>query len=285
MTYQQVYLHGKERLAQAGTESPAFETMCLFEEVFGLNRQTLAVHGQENAPNREIVEFNEMIRQRCDGQPLQYIIGHWPFLDLDLLMGEGVLIAREDTEVLVRTAAEKLSMKDTLHILDLCAGTGAVGLGTASLLKKAQVQCVEWYPVPCSYLEKNIERSGLGERVRAVRADVREKPDPGLFQEVDAILTNPPYIESGDLPSLQQEVQREPDEALDGGSDGLQFYRLIAENWLQLLRTGGLFAAEIGEGQAQDVTEILASAGIRDIGYRQDFNGITRVVFGTMSAK
>lgn len=281
MTFSQVYLNGKERLTQAGIESPAFDAICLFESSFGLNRQALAIHGEETAPNDAIVTFNEQIRQRCARRPLQYILGQWPFLDLTLEVGEGVLIPREDTEVLVRTADELLRGRGRSEILDLCAGSGAVGLGIASLLPDAEVTCVEFSDTAFSFLERNIRRSSELATAKAVRADVLQKPDLTVFRPVDAILSNPPYVVSEEIDMLQEEVRKEPREALDGGPDGLLFYRAIASHWTVLLKPGGLIALEVGEGQAKEVAALLESAGMENIGFRQDFNGIDRVVFGT----
>ena len=281
MTFSQVYLNGKERLTQAGIESPAFDAICLFESSFGLNRQALAIHGEETAPNDAIVTFNEQIRQRCARRPLQYILGQWPFLDLTLEVGEGVLIPREDTEVLVRTADELLRGRGRSEILDLCAGSGAVGLGIASLLPDAEVTCVEFSDTAFSFLERNIRRNSELATAKAVRADVLQKPDLTVFRPVDAILSNPPYVVSEEIDMLQEEVRKEPREALDGGPDGLLFYRAIASHWTVLLKPGGLIALEVGEGQAKEVAALLESAGVENIGFRQDFNGIDRVVFGT----
>ncbi|MDD5952744.1 MAG: peptide chain release factor N(5)-glutamine methyltransferase [Oscillospiraceae bacterium] len=281
MTYSQVYLNGKACLQKAGIESPAFEAMCLFEAVFQMNRQLLAVKGEDDAPNGDIVTFNEMIQQRCGKRPLQYILGKWPFLDLMLEMGEGVLIAREDTEVLVRTADEHLRGRHRPQVLDLCAGTGAVGLGLASLMKDVAVTCVEYYDTAFRYLERNVAANGLESQVSLVRADVLAGPAPGAFQMVDGILSNPPYVKTAELETLQAEVQKEPKEALDGGEDGLTFYRAIAGLWLPLLKPGGLVALEVGEGQSRQVGRLLEEAGIQQVRYANDFGGIERVVFGT----
>lgn len=281
MTYSQVYLNGRDRLTQAGIESPAFDAMCIFEAVFDMNRQALVIKGDQDAANSDIVTFNTMIQQRCARRPLQYILGKWPFMELMLEMGEGVLAAREDTEVLVRTADENLRGRSQVKVLDLCAGTGAVGLGLSSLMPKADVTCVEFYDKAMEYLRRNIEGNKDIAKAKAVRANVLEKPDPELFQPVDAILSNPPYIISEEIATLQAEVQQEPREALDGGEDGLVFYRAIAELWIPLLKPGGLIAVEVGEGQSRDVGELFAAAGIERIRYAQDFSGIERVVYGT----
>lgn len=281
MTFSQVYLNGKECLSKAGVESPAFDAMCIFEAVFAMNRQAMVVHGSEDAPNSDIVTFNDMIQQRCGKRPLQYILGKWPFMGLTLEMGEGVLIAREDTEVLVRVADENLRGRGQLQVLDLCAGTGAVGLGLSSLMPNVTVTCVEFYDEALDYLKRNIERNREIATATAVQANVLEAPDLTVFQPVDVILSNPPYIVSEEIDTLQPEVQREPRQALDGGEDGLLFYRAIADHWLPLLKPGGLIAVEVGEGQSRTVGALFAAAGIEQIRYAQDFNGIERVVFGT----
>lgn len=284
MTYSQVYLNGKGCLAKAGIESPAFDAMCIFESVFGMNRQGLAVKGEEDAKNSDIVLFNERIQQRCAKRPLQYILGKWPFLGLTLEVGEGVLIPREDTEVLVRTADENLRGRSALTVLDLCAGSGAVGLGLSSLMPNVSVICVEKEEEALAYLKRNIAANAEQTSAVAIQADVLQPPNPDVFSRVDVILSNPPYILSQEIETLQPEVQKEPRQALDGGADGLLFYRAIADYWVPLLKPGGLIALEVGEGQANDVAKILEEAGITQIRFAQDFNGINRVVFGTAKA-
>lgn len=281
MTFSQVYLNGKECLSKAGVDSPAFDAMCIFEAVFHMNRQGMTIHGGEDAPNGDIVTFNDMIQQRCAKRPLQYILGKWPFMGLTLKMGEGVLIAREDTEVLVRVADENLRGRGPLQVLDLCAGTGAVGLGLSALMPNAAVTCVEFYDEALSYLKRNIEENADLATAKAIKANVLEAPDPAVFQPVDVILSNPPYIVSSEIDTLQTEVRQEPRQALDGGDDGLLFYRAIADHWLPLLKPGGLVAVEVGEGQSRQVGDLFAQAGIEQIRYAQDFSGIERVVFGT----
>ena len=280
MTLAQVYQNGKEYLRKAGVESPAFDAMCLFEAVFGYNRQGLLLHGDEPAPNDRIVVFNDSIHQRADKRPLQYIVGEWPFLSLTLKIGEGVLIPREDTELLVRTAEEMLRLREKAVALDLCAGTGAVGLGLASLLPQVEVTCVEFFDEALTYLKENLQRHPELASVNWMQADVLDPAVPEQFGMVDAIVSNPPYVTTGEMETLQEEVRREPSTALDGGEDGLRFYRALAENWVPILKKGGIFAVEIGEGQAEAVRELFTQAGLKNIRIAKDFGGIDRVVAG-----
>ena len=281
-TLQVIYLEGKQRLQKAGTESPAFDAICLFEHVFHMNRQDLMLHGNtKQATLEQETEFFSLIEQREKKRPLQYILGEWPFLDFHLKMGEGVLIAREDTTVLVETAAKLIQTKQAA-ILDLCAGTGAVGLGIASLLSTVNVTCVEKYAPAFAYLQQNIalcKEQGI-ENVVAVQGDILSESFASAFQDIDAIVSNPPYIETAVLPTLQEEVQKEPTTALDGGEDGLLFYRAIADIWIPKIKTGGIVAVEIGEGQETAVARLFADAGVEQIQFEKDSGNIIRVVAG-----
>jgi release factor glutamine methyltransferase len=279
MNIGEVYREGKRLLAQAGCDSPDFDAGCLFEKVFGLDRQQRIVQSYAEADVEKAERYLALARERAGGRPLQYILGEWPFLGMMLEVGEGVLIPREETELLVRTTAEMLKEKENPQIADLCAGTGAVALGLASLLPDARVKAVEKFPAAMRFLRRNIEKSGVS-RVEAVSLDVFDADSAEGFPALDAVVSNPPYVRRGEIPTLQREVQHEPREALDGGVDGLVFYRAIAEIWLPKLKPGGVAAVEIGEGQAGDVAKLFSGA-LEEIHVVRDFNGIERVVSGT----
>lgn len=280
MTVQQVYLQGKKILEEAANEAAAFDAFCLFSHMFGMDRTALAMHRDEPADAEKAQAYLNGIAQRAQGRPLQYILGEWSFMDFTLRVGEGVLIPREETELLVYTAAKELAGRPApLHIVDLCGGTGAVALGIASLLPNANLISVELEEAAWNYLQKNLANSKHN-KVRAKRLDVLAPESAALFQNLDAIVSNPPYIRSSELPVLQAEVQKEPAAALDGGTDGLLFYRAIAKNWISCLKPGGLLAVEIGEEQAQDISEIFERYGLTDIQVLKDFNGLDRVVYG-----
>jgi release factor glutamine methyltransferase len=144
---------------------------------------------------------------------------------------------------------------------------------------------VERYEQALSYLRKNIVRNELTDRVQALEGDVLQSPDKEEISMVDAILSNPPYIVSDEIPTLQPEVQQEPIEALDGGKDGMTFYRAIVKLWLPMLKPGGLLAVEVGEGQSRAVGDLFEKAGLEQVQYAQDFSGIERVVYGTAARK
>lgn len=276
-TRRQWLTQAARRLEQAGCEDAAFDARCLLEDFGGL--------GRGHAPDDTVLTpsqaaaLDTALAQREDGRPLQYILGEWDFLNLTLKVGEGVLIPRPDTEVLCETAARRLTGLPHPRVLDLCAGSGCVGLGTASLCPQTQVTAVELSPQALPYLQENVRRyPRLQVTVRQgdVLRDWEQYPGG-----VDGVLSNPPYIPTGDLPGLMREVQREPRMALDGREDGLLFYRVIAAHWCALLRPGGFCAVEVGFDQAPAVEQLFREAGLCEVESVADLAGIPRVVVGT----
>lgn len=279
MTLRSLYNEARRRLTAAGIDSPAFDAACLIELVFGVNRGDLLVRGQEEADAAGAEQFEALLRRREAREPLQYLLGAWEFMDMSLKTGPGVLCPREETELLCQTVAGYLKATPCRG-LDLCAGTGAVALGIARLCPKAEIQAVELSDQAAGYLRQNVETFGEG-RVQVMMGDVLSPEFAARFADgsLDFIASNPPYIASGELPGLQEEVQKEPALALDGGEDGLVFYRAIAKLWAPKLRPGGVLAVEIGEEQAKAVSALFAEAGIA-CRTEQDFNALDRVVHG-----
>ncbi len=280
MTLGEVYRRGKKILDDVQNESPAFDAGCLFEKAFGLDRQERILQSSREADAQKAQAYFSTVRERAAGRPLQYILGEWPFLDFTLKVGEGVLIPREETELLVRTAAEMLKNVQKPKIADLCSGTGAVALGLAELLPGAEVAAVEKYPQAMQFLHKNIEETRI-QGVTALKADVLSSAAAENFSSLDGIVSNPPYVCRKEISGLQEEVRQEPCEALDGGEDGLMFYRAIAKIWLPKLKPGGIAAVEIGEEQAQAVAELF-SEKLMNLRVLQDFSGFDRVVCGLL---
>lgn len=219
--------------------------------------------------------LDRMISRRTAGEPLQYILGEWEFYSLPFSVGPGVLIPRPDTEILVDKAIEFIGKRE-VTVADLCAGSGCIGIAVAANCKGASVTAVEKSDLAFPYLEENIKRNGVN--VTAVKGDITEES----FGEFDLILSNPPYIKSAVIESLSSEVRHEPHLALDGGEDGLFFYRAILENWLCRLKNGGMLAVEIGFDQADEVKALFMEAGLKNIGEKRDYGNNQRVIFGTL---
>lgn len=263
-------------LTAAGCEDAAFDARCLLEDLGGLPRGQMADDTPLTA--EQTAALTAALARRADGYPLQYILGAWEFLALTLTVGEGVLIPRPDTELLCEAAARRLQAVPNPRVLDLCAGSGCVGLGVASLKPDAQVTAVELSDAAWPYLTANIA-CYPAYAVTPVQADVLADYD-AFTGEYDAILSNPPYIPTAHLPALQREVHHEPTMALDGSPDGLLFYRAIAEHWCGKLRRGGFCAVEVGVDQAADVAALFAAAGLENTAILPDLAGIPRVVIG-----
>lgn len=262
------------RLTEAGCEDAAFDARCLLEDFGGLPRG----HAADETPltDAQTAALDAALAQRAEGRPLQYILGEWEFLTLALKVGEGVLIPRPDTELLCEVAAENLRGVSAPRVLDLCAGSGCVGLGVASLHPDALVTEVELSDAALPYLRENLLRYpdfAVTVRQADVLADYAAFDGP-----YDAILSNPPYIPTADLADLQREVQHEPKMALDGAEDGLLFYRTIAEHWCEKLTPNGFIAVEVGIGQAEDVAALFAAQGLENTAIYPDMAGIPRVV-------
>ncbi len=283
MTVSEAYRKTKDNLTKAGFEAPAFEALCLIEKVFGFNRLLLITKGEETIASEEkLTTLAELTEKRLNHEPLQYLLGKWSFMGIDLLVGEGVLIPRDDTEVVTSLCIDFLSGKENTAVADLCAGSGAISL---ALEKYAgcKVTAVELSEKAFSYLTQNIELNNSA--VNALNGDIFECHTSVANNSLDLIVSNPPYIKSGDLAGLQEEVHHEPQMALDGGESGLDFYRRIVPLWKTKLKPGGAIAFELGEGQYDEVSRILANNGFGGITESIDFGGVQRAIIGTLLPK
>ncbi|HNX14349.1 MAG TPA: peptide chain release factor N(5)-glutamine methyltransferase [Oscillospiraceae bacterium] len=254
-----------ETLRAAGVENAAAEARWLAERFFCCSAEELSVDFEVKNP----FKFLKAVQKRSAGEPLQYLLGTQDFMGLTIKVGRGVLIPRSETELLVRAGAKAVPRAKV--VWDLCAGSGCVGLGLRKLLPEAKVFFAEKYAAALKMLRENVSED---EYCRIIRADVRKNKLLNLPQP-DLILCNPPYIPSEDIPSLQREVQREPKCALDGGSDGLEFYRVLASLAKERLKAGGALCAELGIGQAEAAEEIFSEF---DTDSCKDAQGIIRVI-------
>nr|WP_294667224.1 peptide chain release factor N(5)-glutamine methyltransferase [uncultured Ruminococcus sp.] len=283
MTVGEAYRETKDILTEAGFEAPAFEALCLTEKVFGFNRLALITKGEEAVASEEkLAVLAELTEKRLNHEPLQYLIGKWSFMGIDLLVGEGVLVPRDDTEVVTSLCIDYLSCKESPNVIDLCAGSGAISLALEKYAN-CKVTAVELSDKAFSYLTQNIKLNNSA--VNALNGDIFECHKDIADNSLDLIVSNPPYIKTADIASLQKEVQHEPAMALDGGESGLDFYRRIVPLWKSKLKAGGALAFELGEGQYDEVSRILADNGFGGITESIDFGGIQRAIIGTLLQK
>ncbi|MBQ3550106.1 MAG: peptide chain release factor N(5)-glutamine methyltransferase [Clostridia bacterium] len=267
MTKEQLIAELTARLKNSGFESARFEATQIVNAVCGSYMLS-----QKVAP--ELVALAESKAElRLKHEPLQYILGEWEFYGLPFKVGPGVLIPRQDTETLVETALPLLKPSRN-RVFDLCAGSGCIGIALAKL-SGAKVTFFEKSDDALPYLEENIRLNGIEAEV--LHYDVLGAPPK---MKVDMIVSNPPYIKTAVVEGLETEVKCEPLMALDGGEDGLRFYRHIATAWKPCIELGGYLIFEIGFDQGEEVTEIMKNAGYRDVQCKKDLCGEDRVVIG-----
>lgn len=262
---------GERMLSGAGTENCSNESRWLLESVLGIGTAEYLLTKETGVSEKDAGCFLSKIRERASGRPLQYILGKWDFFGRSFYVGEGVLIPRPETEQLTELALGMLKDKNNPAVLDLCAGSGCIGLTIAKERPDARVVLVEKYGDALDYLIKNAEELGAS-NAQVTQGDIFdcESIPSGSF---DLIVSNPPYIPSSELPGLDREVGREPASALDGGEDGLRYYYAIKEISQRL---GGCpVIAECGEGQADSICAIFGNARACE-----DFNSIKRFVIG-----
>lgn len=282
-TYNDLYLDARRELRRAGVDQAQLEARELLAFAADKTREQLLRDLSLYASDHVVARFRELMGRRLAGEPVAYILGEWEFYGLTLDICRDVLIPRPDTETLVeRGLAFAKEQAQPVRALDLCAGSGCVGLALAANCPGSWVVLADWSEDALRVCRQNIRRCGLSMQASVARANALE-PAPALLQDFDLILCNPPYIRSGDIPELDGSVRDyEPHMALDGGEDGLDFYRAIAEKWKIALRSGGRLIFEIGWDQAPDVEYILAAQGYTDIQTFKDPGDHWRVVEGNV---
>ena len=222
----------------------------------------------------EAARLSALAERRAAREPLQYILGEWDFMDFTLKVGPGVLCPRADSEIVCESALALLQGRDRPVVYDLCAGTGCLGLGIARHSPGALVTCVEKSPEAWHYLTANTAQTG----VRTVQADVFTYYKTLPAEGADLIISNPPYLTGAEMRALMPETAQEPAMALDGGADGLDFYRLLTEKYRDAVRPGGWLVLEIGYAQGPAVLALGAACGWVNTSCRKDYGGNDRAV-------
>ena len=272
-----LYLKLRGILSEAEIEAPELEARLLIEGVTGMNRASQIANSNSEISGEIQEKLISMAQKRAEHLPLQYILGKWSFMGFELKVGEGVLIPRDDTEVLVGLCLDYLKNSNGKTALDLCAGSGAISVALDKLAN-ADVTAVELSDKAYNFLLENIK----GTNIKPHKGDIFECYRDFEAKSFDLIASNPPYIKTDEIETIQTEVGYEPKTALDGGADGLDFYRAIARRWTPLLKSGGAMAFELGEGQAEYVGGLMADHGYINIKTAKDLGGTDRAIIGIL---
>lgn len=281
--YNNLYLDARKQLKHAGIEAAQLEAREIVCAAAEKTREQFYRDLMLYASDPVEAKVKELVERRLRGEPVAYLVGEWEFYGLPLEVSPAVLIPRMDTEVLAEQAILLArAAGEGARVLDLCTGSGCVGLAVAANVPGCRVVLADMSEEAIRLCKRNIRRNDLSARVTCIHADAMQKPTAELW-DFDVIACNPPYIPSGDIEGLDPSVRDyEPRMALDGGADGLDFYRAIAQNWKSALCLGGSLLFEVGMGQDRDVAALLRRNGYQDVRNFPDTQGIQRVVCGTV---
>ena len=275
MNYTEAFLMGMQKLKEAQIGEAQLDARLLLEEVCGTDHNTLLCHGDREVSEAEEEKYRRALEQRAVHVPLQHLLGYQDFMGLRFQVNEYVLIPRQDTEILVEEAMRYLH--DGMRILDLCTGSGCILLSLLHYSNDCEGVGVDISQEALQIAAQNAELLGI--RADFLKSDLYEK----VTGKFDLLVSNPPYIERAIIPTLMEEVREyDPYIALDGGEDGLDFYRRIIGGAQDYLKRGGQILMEIGSGQAKAVSELLREAGFKEIDVCRDFAGLDRVVSGRL---
>lgn len=283
-TYRELYEEGRRILEQAGLPDAALDARFLLEEVCGTNLQTLLVFPEKKVTEEEVNQYRAFVQRRKDREPTAMILGEWDFMGLTFRLNKSTLIPEQDTEVLVETALEELKRRGSgeapLRILDLCTGSGCILLSLLHELRNAGGLGTDLSEEALEAARENAVRLGLQERAAFRQGDLWE---PVGDERFDLIVSNPPYVPTDVIPTLEPEVRcGEPYAALDGGEDGLVFYRRILKEAAGHLKPSGIIIVESGFDEAAQISALMQDQKLRGIRTVKDYGGLDRVVLGAL---
>ncbi len=279
MTWIEVCREAENILKTEYKNSYKYELYSILKYCLNMDKVDLIMKKTEKVDSKVQKKLFGIVKLRLKHVPLQYILGYWYFMDLKFKVGEGVLVPREDTEVLVNESLKYLKSVKSPKVIDLCSGSGCIAISLKKKLgEEAKIWAAEISDKAFSYLQENTHLNKCD--VNAINGDIFRISDDFEDGFFDAVISNPPYIRTGDLCSLQEEVKNEPELALNGGEDGLYFYKNICKMWVPKLKSGGILAFEVGIDQAQEVKSIMENCGINFVKIFRDINNIDRVITG-----
>lgn len=269
----------KEKLTEAGAESPAFDTSELISFVMG-TPYSPALDKEKELNEKDYETLLSLCKRRCEGEPLQYILGQWEFYGFPFKVGKGVLIPRDDTEVALRAGLPHLDKIKKPKILDLCAGSGTLAVTLKKLYPEAEVTAVELSEDAFYYLKENANLNSA--HINLINGDIFNVYKDFEDKHFDLIISNPPYLTTEELTGMQKELYFEPALALDGGEDGCDFYRKIIPLYTQKLKIGGQLIFELDGIEAEYTAELMKAENYGEIEIFDDLGGIHRAIKGTL---
>ena len=280
MTVSEALRLAEQRLREAGVPEPALDAERLLRHTLAWDRAAVITRGAVELPAGDEERFLMLVDQRAARRPLQHITGTQAFWRHDFLVTPDVLIPRPETEVLVEAALELMRGRDAPIVVDVGTGSGCVALSIAAERPDAVVHAVDISAAALAVAGENARRLGLRDRVEMHHGDLLE-PVARLRERVDLVVSNPPYVDPGEIPTLSPEVRgHEPPGALLASDPPYGIYRRLAAESCHMLRPGGHLLVEVGAGMAEAVAQVLRSAGLAGTETRPDLAGIARVVLG-----
>lgn len=271
---------GSKSLKKEDIDTYLLDAQLLLGMVLGKDKIYLITNRSKNVSIKDENEYLDLIEKRKKKMPIKYILGETEFMGLDFDVEEGVLIPRGDTEILVEELLSIIKEDDEIEVCDLCSGSGAIGISLAIYRKNIKVDEIDNFDIPEKVTKSNILKHALENRVKFIKSNLLENPIKE-GKKYDVIVSNPPYIKASEIDNLMDDVKLyEPHTALDGGNDGLVFYRKIVEQSKLTLKENGILAFEIGHDQGIDVRILMEEAGFSNVKLVKDLAGLDRVLLG-----
>lgn len=280
MTIKEILIKYSKELEEISS-TPRLDVETLLQKVLGVDRLYILLNLDRVLSNDEEQLFNKFIEERLNNRPIAYIVGNREFMGLDFYVQEGVLIPRPDTEILVEEVIELAKDKGKVNILDIGTGSGAITVSLAKYLENAKVTSVDISDIALEIGKRNAMENNVVDRIDFIKSDLFSALDKNV--KFDIIVSNPPYIKREVIETLDKQVKDfEPYNALEGGIDGLDFYRAITTQAKDFLKEGGILAYEVGHDQSEDVSKLMEIDGYTNIYTRKDLQQIDRVVIGNI---
>lgn len=267
MNVKEAYSYSVNFLQANNVDEADFKALTVVCYVAGIKNSEYYAHKDDFVIMKRLADCLWKLKT---GEPLQYVVGKWDFYESEFYVGKGVLIPRPETEELVELAVKHLKTISNPVVIDLCSGSGCIGISIARAVPNSKVYCIEKSNDAFKYLEKNAKNI---DNVILINDDIFNSID---IENADLIISNPPYIKTEVLDSLQDEVKKEPKLALDGGKDGLDFYRIINSKWSAQLKSNGVLMLEIGEDQGKSIVDVLTE--FNNVQVKKDMYGNNRMV-------